>query len=339
MLKVDKKAPLGPLTTIKIGSKADFLTSVKSEHDLLEALAWARAHKQEIFILGGGSNILFTKPIKALVIKNEIKGINIISQNKSFALVEAASGEAWSRFVNFTVKNNLFGLENLFLIPGTVGAAPMQNIGAYGVEVKDSLMSLRALDIKTHQIKTFSNSDCKFAYRDSIFKNKYRGRYFILSVTFKLSLKPNFKLDYGSIREELKVQGINRPSAQELINTIQRLRNSKLPNPGVLPSAGSFFKNPIIPRVQLKKLLIKFPDLKYFTEENNKIKIPAGWLIEKAGFKGKKFGRVGMYEKQALVLINYGGATGREALHLVKKIQKVIKNKFDLELTPEVNII
>ncbi|MCX6798336.1 MAG: UDP-N-acetylmuramate dehydrogenase [Candidatus Falkowbacteria bacterium] len=339
MIKVEKKVLLKPFTTLKIGSTADFFTLVQTETELREALKWARAKQQKIFILGAGSNILLTKPFRGLVIKNEIKGWRIIKKTPTFALVEATSGEAWSHLVNFTVQNNLFGLENLFLIPGTIGAAPVQNIGAYGVELKDVFVSLRALDLKTGREKIFSAVACRFGYRDSIFKNKYHGRYFILSIICKLSLRPQFKLAYGTIREELKAAGVKKPTAGDMIRIISKLRSSKLPNLALLPNAGSFFKNPVILESQFKKLQFRFPEIKSFPDQPNKVKIPAAWLIEQAGFKGKKFGSVGMYEKQALVLVNYGGATANEALKLVSRIQTVVKKKFGIKLEPEVNII
>lgn len=339
MIKIDKKVPLGPLTTMKIGSLADFFTIVRSEAELKEALAWAKKNKQTIFVLGGGSNTLFAKPFKGLVIKNEIQGLKIIKKTKSFAWLESASGESWARFINFNIKNNLFGLENLFLIPGTVGAAPVQNIGAYGVEIKDNFVSLRALDLKTGQEKIMTAAACRFGYRDSVFKNKYRGRYFILSLIFKMSLEPKLRLEYRAIPDELKVEGILKPTLRDIVNIIHKLRSDKLPNLALFPNAGSFFKNPTISEAVFKKLKTKFPDIKSFTDKPGKIKIPAAWLIEQAGFKGRKIGRVGMYEKQALILVNYGGASAKEVLRLAYKIQIAVKKKFGLELELEVNIV
>ena len=333
MLEIKRQIALAPYTTLKIGSKADFFTIIKTKADLLEAIAWARKNRQPLLVLGGGSNLLLTKPIKGLVIKNEIKGL---SRKKN--LLTALSGELWSRLVYEAVKQGLSGAENLFFIPGTVGAAPMQNIGAYGVELKDIFYSLTAIDLKTGQEKTFDLADCDFAYRQSIFKSKFKGRYFIYSVTLKLSRRPKFKLDYGQVREELRAQGIKKPTAAALIKVIEKIRNSKLPNPAVLANAGSFFKNPVVNRSRFQSLAKLYPDLKSFPEEG-KIKIPAGWLIEKAGFKGKRFGPVGMYEKQALILVNYGGAQARQVLALVKKVKAKVKKMFGIELEEEVNII
>ncbi|MFA5163120.1 MAG: UDP-N-acetylmuramate dehydrogenase [Patescibacteria group bacterium] len=334
MLKILKRVSLAPYTSLKIGPAADFFAIVKTKEDLLEAIFWAKKNKYPIFILGGGSNVLITKPLKALVIKNEIKGI----KRKSNYLT-ALSGEMWSHLVHEAVKAKLYGAENLFLIPGTVGAAPMQNIGAYGVELKDVFHFLTAINLKTGQEKIFDLADCAFAYRHSIFKSKLKGRYFIYSVTLKLSRRPQFKLDYGSIRGELESQGIKRPQAKDVIRAIEKIRNSKLPNPAVLPNAGSFFQNPSVDQKEFARLVKLYPDIKSFPGLKGRVKIPAGWLIEKAGFKGKTFGPVRMYEKQALVLVNQGGASAQQVLGLMKRVQKAVKKKFGLDLQAEVNII
>jgi UDP-N-acetylmuramate dehydrogenase len=289
--------------------------------------------------LGGGSNILFSKRIPGLVLKNEIKGIKIIEKNKERALVEGLSGESWTKFVSFTVNHKFYGLENLFLIYGTVGAAPVQNIGAYGVEFKDSFHHLLAIDLKTGQEKIFSAADCHFGYRDSVFKNKFRGRYFIYSVVVSLALKPNFQLGYGSIKEKLAEKGVKKITIGEIVKVIGEIRNSKLPNPYVLPNSGSFFKNPEITKIEFKKLQQQYPEIPSFPGSGKKIKIPAGWLIEQVGLKGKKFGPVRMYEKQALILVNEGGASAKQVLNLVNKVKAAVKKKFDLDLSEEVNII
>jgi UDP-N-acetylmuramate dehydrogenase len=339
MFKIEKNKPLTPYTTLKIGSTAEFFAVIKNRDDLEEAIAWAKKNKRPIWVLGGGSNVLISKKIKGLVLKNEIRGVAITAEKKDYALVEARSGEPWTRFVNFTIENNLYGLENLFLIYGTVGGAPIQNIGAYGVELKDVFHSLIAIDLKTGKEKIFASRDCRFGYRDSIFKNKLRGRYFIYSVTVKLKAQPDFKLDYGSIREILAAKNIKQPTARELVGAIQEIRNSKIPNPGVLPNAGSFFKNAEISSAQFKKLLKKYPTLPSFPVSRTKVKIPSGWLIEQAGFKGKKFGPVGMYEKQALFLVNHQNAKASQALALVKKVKTAVKKQFGIALEEEVNII
>ena len=337
MIKIERNKNLAPFTTLKVGGKAQYFTIVKTKEELFQALDFAQEKKLTITILGGGSNLLITGAVKGLVIKNEIKGMRVLEKNKTRVLVEANSGEVWSKFVNFTVDNNFFGLENLFLIYGTVGAAPVQNIGAYGVELKDVFHHLKAINLKTKTERIFSLKDCQFGYRDSVFKKSLRGKYFIYSVTVSLSKKANFKLDYGSIRENFKAQGITKPTLREVMEVIGEIRNSKLPNPHVLPNAGSFFKNPEISQTAFKRLQKKYPNIPSFPA-GKKIKVPAGWLIEQAGFKGKRFGKVRMYEKQALILVNQGG-TAKQILALVALVQKTVKKKFGLDLQAEVNII
>lgn len=339
MLKIEKNFNLAPYTTFKIGSPAEFFAIIKNKEDLLEAISWAKDNKKAIWILGGGSNILISKKVKGLVLKNEIKGIEIIEQNTDHALVEAKSGEFWTKFVNYTVEHNLYGLENLFLIYGTVGAAPVQNIGAYGVEIKDTFYHLKAIDLNTGHEKIFSLKDCKFGYRDSVFKNRLKGKYFIYAVTFKLLKKAELKLDYGSIRQELEKKGIMAPNLKEVIKVITEIRTSKLPSPGLLPNVGSFFKNVETEREKFEKILKKYPLMPNFPIGKKKVKIPAGWLIEQAGFKGKRVGPVSMYEKQALILVNHGGAEAKHVLALMKKVKLAVKKKFNLDLQEEVNII
>ena len=339
MLNIEKNKDLTPYTTLKIGAPAEFFAVIKNREELNEAIVWANKNKKEIWVLGGGSNILISGKVRGLVLKNEIRGMEIKKENISSAIVEAKSGESWTRFVNFTVENNLSGLENLFLIYGTVGAAPVQNIGAYGMELKDVFHSLVAIDLKTGREKIFKPADCRFGYRDSIFKNKLKGRYFIYSVALKLSKKPSLKLDYGSLKEKLLEKGIKNPSSRDVIAIITEIRNSKLPNPGALPNAGSFFKNVEVSKAVYKRLLKEYPTTPSFSVSATRVKIPSGWLIKNAGFKGKKFGTVGMYEKQALIFINYGGATARQATALIKKIKSDVKKKFGLDLEEEVNII
>ena len=335
MLKIQKNIKLAPYTTLKVGAAAEFFAVIKSKDDLLEAINWARQNKKPITILGGGSNTLISGKVSGLVLKNEIVGTQITAETKDAAWLTGNSGEVWSKFVNYAVKNNLHGLENLYLIYGTVGAAPVQNIGAYGVELKDVFESLLAFDLKTGKEKIFKLSDCKFGYRDSAFKKKLKGKYFIYQVTVKLSKKPKFKIDYADIKAELKNK---KPDLKNVIAAILKIRNSKLPNPVSLPNAGSFFKNPEISSTQFKKLQQQFPDIKSFPA-GKKVKIPAGWLIEQAGFKGKKFGSVSMYEKQALILVNHGGATSTQILKHIDRVQAGVLKQFGIKLEPEVNII
>lgn len=339
MLNIQENVSLAKYTTLKIGAAAEFFAVIESRDDLQEAISWANKNKRPIFVLGGGSNLLVSKRFKGLVLKNEIKGIQISSETKDETWLTGNSGEIWSSFVDYAVKHKLYGLENLYLIYGTVGAAPVQNIGAYGAELKDVFDSLVAIDLKTGREKTFSLKDCRFGYRDSVFKNKLKGRYFIYSVTVRLSKSSAWRLDYGSIKEELKKQKVRKPNLPAVIKAIQTIRNSKLPNPFVLPNAGSFFKNTEITKSQFKKLQTLYPDILSFPAPQGKVKIPTGWLIEQTGFRGRKIGPVAMYEKQALILVNYGGAQAKDVLKLVKAIKMAVKKKFGLEIEEEVNVI
>jgi len=338
MLDIKRNVKLASYTTLHIGAAAEFFAVIKSREDLDEAILWAKDNNQEIFVLGGGSNLLITSKIKGLVIKNEIAGTQITAETKDTVWLTGNSGEVWSKFVHQAVSHNLYGLENLYLIYGTVGAAPVQNIGAYGVELCDVFDSLLAIDLKTGKEKIFKLADCKFGYRDSVFKNKLKGKYFIYQVTVKLLKKSNFKIDYADIKTELQNKKIKKPNLTQVIAAIFKVRNSKLPNPSKLANAGSFFKNPELSVSQFKKLEKKYPDIKSFAC-GKKVKIPAAWLIEQAGFKGKKFGPVSMYERQALILVNHGGATATQVLRQVDRVQSAVLKQFSIKLEPEVNII
>lgn len=338
-MEIQKKVSLDNYSTFKIGGEAEFFIIVETEDELIEALEWAKENKKDIFILGSGSNSLFSdNGFSGLVIKNEIKGMEIISENDKEVVIRSFSGELWSKLVYYTINKDLYGLENTFYIPGTVGASPVQNIGAYGVELKDIFSSLEAIDLNSGEKKTFNISDCHFAYRDSIFKREFKNKYFILSVDFKLSKERKLNLNYPDIQKVLSERNILEPSLKELVEIIREIRDSKLPNPGILPSAGSFFKNPIISPEHFAKLENKFPDIKSFPDEKG-IKIPAGWLIEKCGFKGQKFGPVGVYEKQALIIVNFGGAKQKDVLDLVKNIKQAVFETFEINLEEEVNIL
>jgi UDP-N-acetylmuramate dehydrogenase len=289
----------------------------------------------QYFILGSGSNILFTKDVKGTILHNNLKGIKIVEENEDYVLVKSASGEIWHRLVLWAIENNFAGIENLSLIPGTVGAAPIQNIGAYGVELKDVFYCLEAFEFNNRKIKTFHKEDCEFGYRESAFKRKYAGQFFISSVTLKLSKKPVFQITYGDIKKTLVDNNIN---IQNISKAVVEIRQSKLPDPNVIGNAGSFFKNPTISTEHFNKLITIYPEIPSYPLNEHSIKIPAGWLIEKAGWKGKKIGNAGVHEKQALVLINLGKAKGNEIVELSKKIQKDIYQKFGISLEAEVNI-
>lgn len=340
MIKIQRQVTLAPYTTLKIGGPARFFVVVKNLEDLKEALNWAREKKVAIFILGGGSNVLITKPFPGLVIKNEITGSQVSKETAKSVWLTAYSGENWQKFVTTSVRQEWYGLENLASIYGTVGAAPVQNIGAYGQELKDVFYSLEAINLKTGELKVFKGADCHFGYRDSVFKRALKGKYFIYRVTVKLSKEPRLNLNYGGLQEILTAKKITTPTAKTVAESVTELRLSKLPTPAIFPNAGSFFKNPEVSEAKFKKIQKQWPEIKYFSgSQPGMIKIPAGWLIEQAGFKGKRFGAVGMYEKQALILVNYGGATAAQVLAQVKRVIKEVYKRFGLTLEPEVNII
>ncbi len=289
-------------------------------------------------ILGGGSNILFTKNVDGWVIKNEISGMEIIREDNDHVYVKTGAGENWHRFVLFCIENNLGGAENLSLIPGNTGASPMQNIGAYGVELKDIFYELEAWHIKDKAWVSFSNSDCHFGYRESVFKKKFKDQFIISNVTFRLDKKHSFHISYGAIEQELHKLGVTEISIRAISDAVIRIRSSKLPDPALIGNAGSFFKNPEISAIQFDELKNKYPDMVGYPLPGGKVKLAAGWLIEKAGWKGFRVGDAGCHEKQALVLVNYGHAKGEDIFNLSEKILKDIFEKFGVILEREVNI-
>jgi UDP-N-acetylmuramate dehydrogenase len=289
-------------------------------------------------ILGAGSNILFTQDYNGLVLKNEILGIEVIEENEEFVLVKVGAGVNWHQFVLHCIDQDWGGVENLSLIPGTVGAAPVQNIGAYGVELKDVLHALHAWDIKQQQLIEFNNADCAFGYRNSVFKQTYKGAMVICDVVFKLTKKHVVKIGYGAIKDQLVSHGISAPTIRDVSNAVIAIRSSKLPDPNEIGNAGSFFKNPVVGKLFFEHLHKCYPDVVAYPSGSD-MKLAAGWLIEQAGWKGFHEGSVGCYDKQALVLVNFGGATGAEILALAKRIQASVKGRFDVELEMEVNVI
>ena len=320
--------------TFGIDVSASKFISVKSISELKDVL---RNENNSVFILGGGSNMLLTQNLKETVVHLNLKGITIDQPKENSVEVTASAGENWHEFVLWTIDQNYGGLENLSLIPGNVGACPIQNIGAYGVEVKDTITRVEVLHKKTLETKHLSNKECQFGYRNSVFKNEYKDQYIITSVTFRLSTKNHTKhIDYGAIKQEL---GTNtKPSIKEISSAIINIRNSKLPNPKEIGNSGSFFKNPVIDLKLFHKIQDQYPHVPYYTISDHQIKVPAGWLIETAGFKGKKFGNTGVHQKQALVLVNHGQASGKEIYTLAQTIQTEIKLKFNIDLEIEVNI-
>ncbi|WP_114750737.1 UDP-N-acetylmuramate dehydrogenase [Pleomorphovibrio marinus] len=337
-MKIVKNVSLQPHNTFGIARLASNFVAVKEEEELLEALDFAKANKLPIFILGGGSNILITKDIEGLVIKIAIKGINKLEENQDEIFVEVGAGEVWHDFVLYAISQGWGGVENLSLIPGTVGASPMQNIGAYGVELKEVFHQLHAIEIETLERKTFDGKSCQFGYRDSIFKQWAKGRYIITSVTFRLWKNPSFNIEYGAIKKTLEEEGVHQLNLEAISKAVIKIRQSKLPDPREVGNAGSFFKNPVIPNEKFELLKKDYPDIPGFPQSDG-IKIPAAWLIEQAGWKGKRFGQVGVHPKQPLVLVNYGNADGSAIETLGREISKDITEKFGINLHPEVNIL
>jgi len=328
---------LKPYNTFGIDVTAKHFVSVSNISELNEVLSLKEFPDK--LILGGGSNMLLTKDQNKLVIHINLKGINIISQDDAFVMVKANAGENWHEFVLWCMKNNFGGIENLSLIPGNVGTAPIQNIGAYGVELKDTFVSCETISLSNLAMQTFLKSECHFGYRDSIFKQQ-KDQFIITSVTFKLT-KHNHPLNmkYGTISSELDLMGIDNPTIQDISKAVISIRESKLPNPKIIGNSGSFFKNPVISKSEFEKLLQNFPDVPSYSVSDNEVKVPAGWLIEKAGFKGKRFGAYGVHKNQALVLVNYGGAKGSDILKLSKLIQKTVFRLFNISIEAEVNIL
>ena len=324
--------------TFGIEAKAKQFVAVHSTEELQQVLAQHPNEKK--FILGGGSNMLLTQDIDALVIHIDLKGKKIIDANDDFVWVEAQAGENWHEFVLWTIEQDFGGLENMSLIPGNVGTTPVQNIGAYGTEIKDTFVSCHAMHIATQEIKKFTNADCHFGYRESIFKNEVKDQFVITSVIFKLT-KTNHQINisYGDITGELAKNGITQPTLKDVSNAVIAIRQSKLPDPKELGNSGSFFKNPILPKADFESIHKKFPETRFFEVSPTEVKVPAGWLIEQAGFKGKRFGDAGIHKNQALVLVNYGNATGQEIVAVSKKIQETIFNTFGIHIEAEVNII
>lgn len=295
--------------------------------------------KEKLLILGGGSNILFTKNFDGLVLKNEISGIELINEDEHYAYVKAGAGVNWHSFVLHCIAHDFAGVENLSFIPGNVGASPMQNIGAYGVEIKDVFERLEAFDLTEKKLVQFSLNDCLFGYRESVFKRKYKDRFVIVSVTFRLKRNPEFNISYGMIAQELERMNIEELSIKAVSQAVINIRRSKLPDPAETGNAGSFFKNPTISNEQYKALKEKHSDMVGYPVADNKIKLAAGWLIEQCGWKGYRDGDAGCHAKQALVLVNYGIATGNDIYTLSEKILESVKSNFGIELEREVNIV
>jgi UDP-N-acetylmuramate dehydrogenase len=324
--------------TFGIDVKAKYFSEFTTEKELISLLETPEVKSNEQLVLGGGSNVLLTKNFNGIVLKNNIKGVEIVKEEEDLVYVKSGAGENWHEFVLYCINKNFGGVENLSLIPGSVGASPMQNIGAYGVEIKDVFYSLEAINKKTFKKEVFLDKDCEFGYRESVFKRKFKNKYIITSVTYKLTKNPIFNVSYGAIKQELDSLGINEMSVKAISQAVINIRERKLPNPKEIGNAGSFFKNPVVNSRVFSKLKIQFPNIANYPLEDGSVKLAAGWLIDSLGWKGKTFGNYGVHKNQALVLVNYGGANGNEIYNLSSKILKDVNAKFGIELEREVNI-
>ena len=337
-MQITENTSLKIYNTFGIEARAKLFGIIENSGDVQTCLPLIKEANQTLLI-GSGSNILFTSDFDGLVLVNRILGKKVVVENEDEVLLRVYGGENWSDLVDFTVEQGWGGIENLSLIPGTVGAAPVQNIGAYGVELKESLVSLEAVDLNSGEVIQLTNEDCGFSYRSSIFKTTFKGRYLILSVLFKLFKKPTLNLSYGPLKAAFAERNEDEVSVKEVSEAVKSIRRSKLPDPEELGNAGSFFKNPVVPFSKLEKLVAQFPDVPFYKVDDENFKLAAGWLIEKSGWKGKRFGDAGVHEKQALVLVNYGNASGKEVYELSEKIKESVKSNFGIILETEVTII
>lgn len=334
---IEQNVDIKPYNTFGISVKASQFARF-STLDELKSIFKQKDADLPFLILGGGSNLLFTQDYDGIVLKNEINGFEIVKKEGDDVYVRAGAGEVWHSFVLRTLSLNLGGVENLTLIPGSVGASPMQNIGAYGREIKDVFHELEAYHISTGEVHTFSNESCEFGYRESVFKHQFKGQYVILNVTFKLSKVHQLNTSYGVIEDELKKKGILNPTIKDVSNAVAAIRQSKLPDPNVIGNAGSFFKNPVISKDQFLTIQKRYPSIPSYPVGEQSVKLAAGWLIEQAGWKGKTFDTYGVHKLQALVLVNYGGATGQQIYDLSTAVIESIDKEFGVRLEREVNI-
>lgn len=340
-IKIDKMLQeninIKEFNTFGLAVKCDFYTSFSDIESLKSALSQSK--DKRILVLGGGSNVLFQGDFEGVILHNKIKGIEKVEETNDFIKLKVGAGEVWHEFVLHTIKNEWGGIENLSLIPGSVGASPMQNIGAYGVEIKDVFESLEALEIATGKVKTFTHQECQFGYRESVFKKELKDKYIITSVTYRLTKKPLINTSYGAINKELESRGIQTPTIKDVSDAVIAIRQSKLPDPREIGNAGSFFKNPILPSAQYEGLQKKYPEIPCYPIDDAFVKVPAGWLIDQAGWKGKTFDNYGVHKKQALVLVNYKDAKGKDIVDLSEQIIEDIFQRYGIRLEREVNII
>ena len=338
-MTIQKNISLKQFNTFRVEAFAKYFCEVNNLSELKSLITTDHFENEQKLILGGGSNILFTKDFNGIVIKNCIGGIEVISESKDNVLLEVGAGHDWDELVEYTVNNGFYGLENLSLIPGTVGASPIQNIGAYGVEVKDVIESVKGLSLESFEQKVFSNSECNFGYRDSIFKTKLKNKFIVTSVVFSLSKNGKVNTNYKAIENYISEKKLSKVTPSEVRNAVIAIRRSKLPDPREIGNAGSFFKNPVISNNKYEEIKSNYSDLNGYQVDDSSVKISAGWLIDKCGLKGKRVNDVGVYEKQALVIVNYGNSTGGEILEFSDLIISNVYNKFNIELVKEVNII
>ncbi len=336
---VETDVDLQPHNTLNISAKARYFASVESEHQLKGILRHPKTEGLKIMVLGGGSNVLFAEDFDGLVLHIEIKGREVVKETDDYVWLKIGAGENWHQTVRYCVGQGWGGIENLSLIPGTVGAAPIQNIGAYGVELQEVFEYLEAVDIEGRETRRYEKEHCEFGYRDSIFKGELKGIVIVTNVVLKLSKNPVLNTSYGAIQAELEKRNLDQPTIRDISDIVIDIRNSKLPNPDLLGNAGSFFKNPIVKNEIYNRIKEEYPEAPGYKMGEYKTKVPAGWLIEEAGWKGKVVGNTGTYKQQALVIVNHGGATGGEILNLADQIKKSVKEQFGIALVPEVNIV
>ena len=337
-MNIQKNYPLLPHNTFGMDVNASVFMEYASVEELKSLLDGSSLVGESWLHIGGGSNLLFTKDYAGTILHSAIKGFEVVGENDEEVLVRAGAGEVWDDFVAYTVEKGWYGAENLSLIPGEVGASAVQNIGAYGVEAKDLIVKVETLEVETGMERVFGNEECGYAYRESVFKHALKGKYIVTHVTYRLSKKPSYRLDYGNVRSELEKRGCEL-TLENVRQTIIDIRESKLPDPQVQGNAGSFFMNPIVPRPLFEELLGQYPSMPFYEVDADRVKIPAGWMIDQCGWKGKQLGRAGVHNKQALVLVNCGGATGQEIIALSEEIQRSVFDKFGVRIYPEVNFI
>jgi UDP-N-acetylmuramate dehydrogenase len=340
MIKIRERVNLKAYNTFGINATARWFADVTTVDEFKELIQSPVYKNNNVLILGGGSNVLFTRDFDGLVIHNSIKGIEVVDRSEHHSTIKVGSGEVLHDFVMYAIANDFGGVENLSLIPGTVGAAPMQNIGAYGVEVKEVIVKVDAVDRATGETRSFSRDECMFGYRESVFKHALKEKFFISSVTLSLTNNNHqLNVSYGAINDTLKQMNVLQPTIRDVSDAVIAIRRSKLPDPKVIGNAGSFFKNPVIDAKKYHELKERFPSIPGYTSDNQEVKVPAGWLIEQCSMKGFRDGDVGVHQQQALVLVNYDNGSGEKILALSKKIQHIVKETFDIELSAEVNII